>query len=84
MTDIDKKREGIREGLGRIIGGLFGEDWDNLPDVKPRNHYLYTDKLQYLKTADDFLNYLHSQGVVIKVDKGWHTRLEVEPLIQEV
>ena len=80
------KQEELREGIGRLVGGLFGEDWDTLPDVKSRNHYLYTDKLQYLKTADDFLNYLHSQGVVIKVEDGGTLStsseiVAVEPLI---
>jgi len=59
------KQEEIREGIAE----LFYKNW---AEQSP-NPYTSFGKLAkgvrdiYLKSADEFLSYLHSQGVVIKV-----------------
>lgn len=67
------KQEKIREGIARDF--LFEvwkeaksseiESWDDVTwESLPEKH-----KTEYLKTAVSLLNYLHSQGLVIKVDR---------------
>ena len=86
MTDIDKKREEIREGIARAIPPL---------DCCYCVHFGYCtwDKKGLCEAgyelADSISNYLHSQGVVIEVDSGNYgheacgSGTATEPLIEE-
>ena len=59
MAEIDKKREEIREGLAKKITEWNRIRWDKTSA---------TQKEYLLEEASFFIQYLHSQGVVIKVD----------------
>ena len=63
MTDIEKKREEIRENLAEVLSFSHEPDepeWAEMDEHK---------KTGYRNEALNILSYLHSQGVVIKVDR---------------
>lgn len=61
MNKQDKIREGIAAFLCNYSGG---SSWWYLSI----NHMVYKQQ-EYLEEADEILGYLHSEGVVIKVDR---------------
>ena len=53
-------QEGIREGIARRLAEIEGYDWEYTDDYK---------RSRFMHQASEWCAYLHSQGVVIKVDK---------------
>ncbi len=66
MTKQEEIREGIREGIAKILSEdlviTIGESVDE-------GEYVSALQMARLKEADVVLAYLHSQGVVIKVER---------------
>ena len=81
----------IREGIAKTLYEMdkpfkLAQDWPAGEDLKrePPNNQEATERQNYLMDADYLRSYLHSQGVVIKVDNVMGApmqRYAVEPLI---
>lgn len=77
------KQQLIKEGIARFIAEQAGEDWSQLPYLKPRKHYLYTDKADYFKKADRLITFLHDDDVAI-IDRDEIIDLEDEGFMASV
>ncbi len=64
-------REEIREGIARITHHWHcpSEKWEERDNYLSSLGWLGPEPEYYYKLADELLPYLHSQGVVIKVDR---------------
>ena len=89
MTDIDKKREEIREEFTRLIADSYKE-LQSLNNIDPVTHNIDKGiRTVLFKQSSKFLEYLHSQGVVIKVDEPIYsqgvlvTTSAIESLVKE-
>ena len=68
------KQEEIREGIAEFLwkrGAKHTRFWpfSALEKVEKESPYLKGTRQAYLKKVDQLLSYLHSQGVVIKVER---------------
>ena len=65
----DLKREEIREGIGKWIPCpmQMGDEWESCPDHKYAEGCAYC--VPKMRVVAGLTNYLHSQNVVIKVDR---------------
>ena len=77
MTKQEAIREGIAEFLWRERAGeTTVQDWVNSWVELPEHR-----KIAFKEDANKFIKYLHSQGVVIKMDIG-DGYSDIEPLIE--
>ena len=60
------KQEEIREGIKRVIGDYFPLEHINC-DASCTTKYMEEENLE--QSAQEIMGYLHSQGVVVRVDK---------------
>ena len=85
MAKQEEIREGIAKQLCEIDLLFCGKNWEDIPEESRPSE---KDRNYYRRQAVGFLNYLHSQGVVIKaseedLDIGNAVVAAVEPLIKE-
>lgn len=80
------KQEVIREGIARIAH-TNGRIWPKIYKTEDPHNCKWEELSEYHQEiykggADDILHYLHSQGVVIKVERGMPCVEEDNPFIR--